>query len=76
MNLGEVLAQLPESDRAILLLRAFADLAIHEAAATAGIDPAEADQRYAQALGQLREVWQASPAARAFWKPFRLPRAH
>lgn len=76
MNLCEVLAQLPKADRGILLLRAVEDLAMHEADATAGIDPAEADQRYALALGRLREAWQASPAARAFWKPFLLPLAH
>ncbi len=56
----EVLGQLAEADREILLLRNLEELSNHEAAAVLQIDPAAASQRYGRALLRLRKLLLAS----------------
>jgi RNA polymerase sigma-70 factor, ECF subfamily len=50
------LADLPEADREVLLLRNFEGLTNQEAACVLGLDPAAASKRHARALLRLREV--------------------
>jgi RNA polymerase sigma-70 factor (ECF subfamily) len=53
-RLHAALEQLPESDRALLNMRAFEGLSYEEAGARSGIDSAAARKRYGRALLRLR----------------------
>jgi RNA polymerase sigma-70 factor (ECF subfamily) len=53
----EVLAQLTETDREILLMRNLEALSNHEVAEVLGIEPAAASQRYGRALIRLRKLF-------------------
>jgi RNA polymerase sigma-70 factor (ECF subfamily) len=57
--LREALAQLPEADREIILLRNFEELSNHEAAAVLGIEPAAASKRYGRAIFRLDQIFRA-----------------
>jgi RNA polymerase sigma-70 factor (ECF subfamily) len=56
----EVLAQLAEADREILLMRNLEALSNHEVAEVLQIEPVAASQRYGRALLRLRKLLQAS----------------
>jgi RNA polymerase sigma-70 factor (ECF subfamily) len=56
----QALAELPETDREILLMRNFEGLAYHEVGCVLEIDPAAARKRYGRALLRLRQLLLAS----------------
>jgi RNA polymerase sigma-70 factor (ECF subfamily) len=49
-------AELPDADREVLLMRAFEGLSNHEAAAVLGIDPGTASKRHGRALLRLHRL--------------------
>jgi RNA polymerase sigma-70 factor (ECF subfamily) len=52
----EAMAQLPDDDREILLMRNFEELSNQEVAQVLGLEPGTASKRYMRALFRLREV--------------------
>ena len=52
----EAMAQLPEDDREILLMRNYEELSNQEVAQVLGIEPGTASKRYTRALLRVREV--------------------
>jgi RNA polymerase sigma-70 factor (ECF subfamily) len=52
----QAVAELPEADREVLLLRNLELLSNHEAAEVLGIEPSAASQRYGRALVRLRKL--------------------
>lgn len=58
-RLREAVAELPETDREILLMRNFEGLSNQEAAQVLGLEPAAACRRYGRAILRLRNVLQA-----------------
>lgn len=58
-RLREAVAELPETDREILLMRNFEGLSNQEAAQVLGLEPAAASRRYGRAILRLRKVLQA-----------------
>jgi len=54
--MNEALAQLPEADREILLMRNFEDLSYDEIGAAVEIEPAAARKRYGRALIRLQNL--------------------
>jgi RNA polymerase sigma-70 factor (ECF subfamily) len=59
-RVGLALAQLPETDREILLMRNFEGLSYQEVGCVLEIDPAAARKRYGRALLRLRQLLLAS----------------
>jgi RNA polymerase sigma-70 factor (ECF subfamily) len=57
----QAVAQLPEADREIVLLRNFEGLSNHEVAQLLAIQPATASQRYGRALLRLRKLLEVPP---------------
>ena len=57
----EAVAQLPEADREVVLLRNFEGLSNQEVAQLLAIQPATASQRYGRALLRLRKLLEAAP---------------
>jgi RNA polymerase sigma-70 factor, ECF subfamily len=55
-RVNEALAQLPEADREVLLLRHFEGLSYEEVALTLGVAPAAARKRYGRALLRLQPL--------------------
>jgi RNA polymerase sigma-70 factor (ECF subfamily) len=55
-RVGRAVAQLPEADREILLMRTFEGLSFEEVAYTLGIDPAAARKRHGRALLRLHKI--------------------
>jgi len=58
-RLRQAVAELPETDREILLMRNFEGLSNQEAAQVLGLEPAAASRRYGRAILRLRKVFQA-----------------
>jgi RNA polymerase sigma factor (sigma-70 family) len=58
-RLRQAVAELPETDREILLMRNFEGLSNREAAQVLGLEPATASRRYGRAILRLRKVLQA-----------------
>jgi RNA polymerase sigma-70 factor (ECF subfamily) len=52
----QALARLPETDREVLLLRAFEGLSNQEVACVLGLEPAAASKRHGRALLRLHQV--------------------
>jgi len=61
-RLRQAVAELPETDREILLMRNFEGLSNQEAAQVLGLEPAAASRRYGRAILRLRKVLQAGGA--------------
>lgn len=57
-RLRQAVAELPETDREILLMRNFERLSNQEAAQVLGLEPAAASRRYGRAILRLRKVLQ------------------
>ncbi len=57
-RLRQAVAELPETDREILLMRNFEGLSNQEAAQVLGLEPAAASRRYGRAILRLRKVLQ------------------
>jgi RNA polymerase sigma-70 factor (ECF subfamily) len=55
-RIRQAIAQLPDDDREILLLRNFEELTNVEAAQVLGIEPAAASKRYGRSLLRLRKI--------------------
>ena len=58
-RLRQAVAELPDTDREILLMRNFEGLSNQEAAQVLGLEPAAASRRYGRAILRLRKVLQA-----------------
>ena len=61
-RLRQAVAELPETDREILLMRNFEGLSNQEVAQVLGLEPATASRRYGRAILRLRKVFQAGGA--------------
>ena len=57
-RLRQAVAELPETDREILLMRTFEGLSNQEVAQVLGLEPATASRRYGRAILRLRKVLQ------------------
>jgi RNA polymerase sigma-70 factor (ECF subfamily) len=55
-RVNQALAQLPEPDREVLLMRAFEGLSNQEAACVLGLDPGTASKRHGRALLRLHQI--------------------